>query len=73
MRDRCCMGMLLLRLAGVDFALSNKAKRRLADEYDAARDRGEVAGQGKPCKPEGFTTAADIGLSHKEIHEAWVP
>jgi hypothetical protein len=39
------------------------AKRRLADEYDAAQDRGEVASQGKPSKAEGLATAADIGLS----------
>jgi hypothetical protein len=46
------------------------AKRRLADEYDAAQDRGEVASQGKPSSAEGLATAADIGLSHKDIHEA---
>ncbi|MER9965591.1 hypothetical protein [Mesorhizobium sp. M0060] len=46
------------------------AKRRLADEYDAAQKRGEVSGQGKPSKAEGYTTAADIGLTHKDIHEA---
>lgn len=50
------------------------AKRRLADEYDAAQERGEVAGlrdgrrssQTEDLKP----TASDIGLSHKDIHEA---
>lgn len=48
-----------------------KAKRRLADEYDAAQERGEVAGQGKPSKAEGYqATTADIGLTHKDIHEA---
>ena len=54
-----------------------QAKRRLADEYDAAQERGEVAtrqnnpgsaghvpGQNMPA------TAADIGLSRKDIHEA---
>jgi hypothetical protein len=48
------------------------AKRRLADEYDAAQDRGEVAVRGnpRPSKAEGLATAADIGLSHKDIHEA---
>lgn len=46
------------------------AKRRLADEYDAAQGRGEVAGQGKPSQAEGLATVADIGLTHKEIHEA---
>lgn len=46
------------------------AKRRLAEEYDAAQERGDVASQGKPSSAEGFTTAADIGLTHKDIHEA---
>lgn len=32
--------------------------------------RGEVAGQGKPSSPEGLVTTADIGLTHKDIHEA---
>jgi len=46
------------------------AKRRLADEYDAAQERGEVAVQGKPSKTKGLATASQIGLSYKEIHEA---
>jgi len=54
----------------------SRAKMRLADEYDAAQARGEVAGHGggrnfkledhKVEKP----TAADIGLRYDEIHEA---
>jgi hypothetical protein len=52
-----------------------QAKRRLADEYDAAQERGEVASQrdGKlgRSEPERLKpTAADVGLSRKEIHEA---
>lgn len=50
--------------------IESAAKRRLADEYDAAQDRGEVASQGKPSQAEGLATAADIGLTHKDIHEA---
>jgi hypothetical protein len=46
------------------------ANRRIADEYDAAQARGEVASQGKPSKAEGLATAADIGLTYKEVHEA---
>ena len=46
------------------------AKRRLADEYDSAQASGQVAAQGKPSTPEGLPTAADIGLTHKDIHEA---
>lgn len=51
--------------------IESLAKRRLADEYDAAQERGEVRTRGgnqtskvEVCGP------ADIGLSHKEIHEA---
>ena len=52
-----------------------QAKRRLADEYDAAQERGEVAGQGGArnfkVSSENFeTTLADIGLTKKEIYEA---
>lgn len=50
------------------------AKRRLADEYDAAQERGEVAriGDNLPSVPDGNAkpTAADLGLSRKDIHEA---
>lgn len=53
-----------------------RAKIRLADEYDAAQGRGEVAkiGDNLPSVTEGNSkpTAADIGLSRKEIHEARV-
>lgn len=51
------------------------AKRRLADEYDAAQERGEVA-SGRPktipdgnsfCKSE---TVSHLGLTSKAIHEA---
>lgn len=50
------------------------AKRRLADEYDAAQERGEVVGPhggGDSTVPNrNAATAADLGLSRKEIHEA---
>lgn len=49
------------------------AKRRLADEYDAAQERGEVAGRGKPVNvPDGNIkpTATEIGLDRKQIHDA---
>lgn len=49
------------------------AKRRLADEYDAAQERGEIRGRGgdqtstaEVCLPG----PADIGLTHKDIYEA---
>lgn len=49
------------------------AKRRLADEYDAAQERGEIASVGKPVNvPVGNNkpTSREIGLSRKDIHEA---
>lgn len=47
------------------------AKRRLAEEYDAAQERGEVRANGRPnFSDEGKVTAAEIGLTPKEIHEA---
>lgn len=46
------------------------ANRRIADEYDAAQERGEVAVQGKPSATEGLATAADVGLTYKDVHEA---
>jgi hypothetical protein len=50
------------------------AKRRLADEYDAAQERGEVARNGdnlpRVSKHNSKPTAADIGLTNQQIHEA---
>lgn len=50
------------------------AKRRLADEYDAAQERGEVATSNDGDRRSGSErlkpTAADIGLSRKQVHEA---
>ncbi len=51
------------------------AKIRLADEYDAAQERGEVSEHGGARNfkiPVGNveTTAADIGLTSKEVYEA---
>ena len=49
------------------------AKRRLADEYDAAQERGEVRSNGgdqSSRAEECIPTASEIGLSHKDIHEA---
>lgn len=57
-------------------AIRARAEMRLAEEYDAAQDRGEVATgnrskdfgvDGKNAKP---ATASDIGLRRDEIHEA---
>lgn len=45
---------------------------RLADEYDAAQERGEIKKTGNPNSSgtEELPGAADIGLTHKDIHEA---
>ncbi len=52
-----------------------RAKMRLADEYDAAQDRGEIAKVGQPsivATPNDTSpiTAADLGIRRDEIHEA---
>lgn len=50
------------------------AKRRLADEYDAAQARGEVASDGRPktvVDDNGIpATAAALGLRRDQIHDA---
>ena len=48
------------------------AKRRLADEYDAAQARGEVAKRGweSGVDKRNTTTAADLGLRRDQIHDA---
>jgi hypothetical protein len=67
----------LFRAQADALTIEAQAKRRLADEYDRAQERGEVAKHGgirgnqhaKVCD-ENVATAADIGLSRLEIHEA---
>ena len=62
------------RLQADALDIETAAKRRLADEVDAAQERGEVA-NGRDGPGAGVldgnakATAADIGLSRKEIHE----
>lgn len=46
------------------------ASRRLADEYDAAQERGDVVGKLRSQAELTKPTAADVGLTRKEIHEA---
>lgn len=54
--------------------IESEAKRRLADEYDAAQERGEIktraANQHASSEQEEAVTAMDIGLTHKQVHEA---
>ena len=50
-----------------------QAEGRLADEFDAAQERGEVKTVGNPSIVSGGNdraSAADLGLSRKDIHEA---
>jgi hypothetical protein len=54
--------------------IEDQAKRRLADEYDTAQERGEVAGphngaRNRVSDENAIATTADIGLSRKDIHE----
>lgn len=57
-------------------AIRARAEMRLAEEYDAAQDRGEVAtgregkGLGVARSNAQIATAADLGLRRDEIHEA---
>lgn len=47
------------------------AKRRLADEYDAAQERGEVRSANERTASNAEAVGvADLGLTHKNIHEA---
>ena len=48
------------------------AKRRLADEYDAAQARGEVAKRGweSGVDKHNITTSAELGLRRDQIHDA---
>lgn len=52
------------------------AKRRLVDEYVAAQERGEIkirpSNQHASSGIEEAASEADIGLTHKDIHEARV-
>lgn len=61
------------RLQADALELVAEAQRKLADEYDAAQERGEVQRHGKVEVPEGNlkpATLSDLGLSKKDIHEA---
>lgn len=63
------------RAQGDALNIEAQAKRRLADEYDAAQARGEVArlGDNLPrvtTRNTSKPTAADVGISRQEFHEA---
>ncbi len=61
------------QLLGDALGIESAAHIRLADEYDAAQRRGEVASDGgdRTSLPAGNTaTVADIGLTSKEVHNS---
>lgn len=50
-----------------------RAKMRLADEYDAAQEAGEIKRRGRESGVEDYNTipnAADVGIRRDQIHEA---
>ena len=59
------------RAQGQALQIEARAKIRLADEYDAAQERGEMPshGQKRADVPSG-NISSDLGLSRKQIHEA---
>lgn len=61
------------RAQGEALLVEARAKMRLADEYDAAQDRGEVKANGgnrSTVEDRNTASAADIGLRRDDIHEA---
>jgi hypothetical protein len=57
------------RMKADALAIEHRAQQRIADEYDAAQERGEVRGQGN-IPSENVSTIADVGLTSKQIFEA---
>lgn len=64
------------RLQGDALLIEARAKVRIADEYDAAQERGEVARHGGDRKTKihdekhDAATVSELGLSPREIHDA---
>ena len=51
--------------------IESMAKCRIADEYDAAQERGEVRRKGERTSLKTKEVGVgEIGLSHNDIHEA---
>lgn len=72
-RRRRAIGTAAHRAKADALEIEANAKRRLADEYDAAQDRGEVRGNNqRTSSTREELGATDIGLSRKDIHEARV-
>jgi hypothetical protein len=60
------------RVQGDALLIESQAKHRLADEYDAAQERGEVATAGNPnfSGTEKLPGWKDLSLPPKDLHEA---
>ena len=63
------------QLLGDALGIESAARIRLADEYDAAQERGEVVGAHDGAKKRvaddnAIATAADLGLRRDEIHSS---
>ena len=59
------------QLLGDALEIESAAKIRLADEYDAAQERGELAKRGqKRADVVGGNISSDLGLRRDEIHAA---
>lgn len=74
--SRFSSGVIAAHRAQADaLEIEAMAKRRLADEYDAAQERGEVAtGHNGPgagiLNGNTKATIKEIGITSKQIHEA---
>jgi hypothetical protein len=61
------------RMQADALTIEARAQSRLANEYDAAQERGEINKAGKPAIIPGGNNKASVaeaGLKPKEIHEA---
>jgi hypothetical protein len=67
--------MTIYRVQAEGLEIEAAAKRRLADEYDAAQERGEAETKGRPknVPDENIippATTSEMKISRKEIHDA---
>jgi hypothetical protein len=64
------------KVMGDALVIETRAQCRLADEYDAAQERGEVKGRGNKSGKSNIPnenntpTVEDIGLTSKQVHNA---
>lgn len=58
------------RAQGNALSIEARAKIRLADEYDAAQERGEFLSNGQTRAVSDANSSEDSGLTRQQIHEA---